>query len=64
MFSNWLKRFNFKKPDRFYAFTMWITAPGRGKIKLGIPVGMTVGELEDHLHENYPGFSINREEQS
>jgi len=36
-----------------YAFTMWITARDGRRVKIGVPVGMTVGELEDRLHDRY-----------
>lgn len=44
----WLKRI-----EQSYAFTMWITARDGRRVKIGVPVGMTVGELEDQLHERY-----------
>lgn len=41
------------KPELAYAFTMWITAKNGRRFNIGVPAGMTVGELEDQLHERY-----------
>lgn len=53
---NWLKNLLTKwRPaeERGFAFTMRITAHDGRRVKIGVPVGMTVGELEDELHERY-----------
>jgi hypothetical protein len=54
--SNWFKA----KPQKPYAFTMWIRVPSRERIKIGVPIGITLGELEDQLYEKYPGWSTDR----
>lgn len=43
----------FKPKKKEFAFTAWVRAKGGRKVKIGVPVGMTVGELEDILHERY-----------
>ena len=45
----WIK----KNKERLYAFNMWITANDGRRVKIVVPVGMTVGELEDQLHDRY-----------
>jgi hypothetical protein len=53
---NWLKNLLTKwrpSEDRGFAFTVWIKANDGRRVKIGVPVGMTVDELEGHLHERY-----------
>ena len=50
---NWFKNLFSKGQDQGFAFTTWINAKDGRRIKIGVPVGMTVGELEDQLHEHY-----------
>ena len=33
------------------AFTMWVKTWDNRRVKINVPVGMTLGELEDQLHE-------------
>ena len=47
---NFLKRYLKRLP---YAFTTWITARDGRRVRIGVPVGMTVGDLENQLHERY-----------
>ena len=35
------------------AFTMWVKTWDDRRVKINVPVGMTLGELEDQLHERY-----------
>lgn len=46
-----------------FAFTLTLSVPGRPKpVKIGVPIGMTVAELEDQLQDRYPGWSIIKDE--
>ena len=36
-----------------YAVETWITAHDGRRVKIGIPVGMRLGDVEDQLHERY-----------
>ena len=36
-----------------YALETWITAHDGRRVKIGIPVGMRLGDVEDQLHERY-----------
>jgi len=40
------------------AFTLNLNVPGRGRVTIAVPVGMTVGQLEDILHDRYRGWSV------
>ena len=46
----WLAKFLKVSP---YAFTTWITARDGRRVKIGVPLGLSVGELEDQLHDRY-----------
>lgn len=48
-------------PDADIAFTLTLRNEGRARV-IRVPVGMTAGELEDHLHAVwYPyGWRISR----
>jgi hypothetical protein len=50
MSLRWLARFLNVSP---YAFTTWVTARDGRRVKIGVPAGMSVGELEDQLHDRY-----------